>query len=843
MRKVSGRLNFKGSGRYFIPGFSALPKDKPPRHSGGKTLNWKSLLLPLLMGMCPVSLFANTIYFPQVAFGGGYSTTFVILNTGTNAVSGPLNFYTPAGSIRGDLSTQLNIPVGGSVRVTVPNTGPLTIAWAQFVAGSGKVQGVSTFDLRTTDGTLITSAGVLGIEGSTRFVIPVDVTQTGSTGLAISNASGTSLSLNLQLISEDGTLVMTGADRRFQPLGARAQVADFITNIFPQLATTTFKGTLSIEAPPGTSIGALAATALMVKENKLAALPVIAAGSAATTLEFPQVAFGDGYTTTLTIVNTSSTAVAGTLRFYSQSGAVRQDLAATVNIPAGGSFRDVLPDVGALTVVWGELIVTAGAVQGVAVFELRGSDGTLITTAGVPAVQPGNGYTLPIDTSGTSSTGIAVADAQDSTLNVGYRLTKEDGSVANAAATARYTALAARGQASDFATNIFPQIDANFRGTLSMETANGSSVNSLAAAAVTVKEGLLSALPVIPDTISACKLPEAANRGDIGLGFPRYFLRMPTTGTVRAKVLFVDFSDAPASQTPQQVFSVINPGAPQYYYTVSYGRLNYVLDPYFVWLRMSKPSTGYGWSSLTAALHQAYIQEAVSLADPSVDFSNVDIVIVMANPAATALPNGPAFTGGNYSADGKTFYNAVTSGADLTYWGSRWLNHEAGHTMGLVDLYAFRGDTHRFVGGFDMMGLISGLAPEYLAYDRWLLGWLDDAQISCQLNSDSTVTLTAIEQPGGIKAVMVPTGPTSLVVVESRRTLGFDSGLTKTGALVYTVDSSVLSGNGPMQVYPNLTDKYQSPLMTGDQVTVGKVTITVTHATSSGDTVRVVVAP
>jgi hypothetical protein len=92
---------------------------------------------------------------------------------------------------------------------------------------------------------------------------------------------------------------------------------------------------------------------------------------------------------------------------------------------------------------------------------------------------------------------------------------------------------------------------------------------------------------------------------------------------------------------------------------------------------MSKPSTGYGWSSLTAALHQAYIQEAVSLADPSVDFSNEDIVIGMANPAATALSYGPAFTGGSYSADGKTFYNAATSGADLTYWGSRWLNHEA----------------------------------------------------------------------------------------------------------------------------------------------------------------------
>src|SRR5262249_41081528 len=96
----------------------------------------------------------------------------------------------------------------------------------------------------------------------------------------------------------------------------------------------------------------------------------------------------------------------------------------------------------------------------------------------------------------------------------------------------------------------------------------------------------------------------------------------------------------------------------------------------------------------TFALHRTYIQEAVTLADPNVDFSTSDIVVVIANPAAVALPNGPAFTGstqaGGYSADGKTFYNAATSGADLPLWGALWLNHEVGDTMGLVVCFSGR---------------------------------------------------------------------------------------------------------------------------------------------------------
>ena len=64
------------------------------------------LLFTLFVALFPVSLFSNTLYFPQVAFGGGYSTTFAIVNTGTTGVSGRLNLFSQSGTLRSDLGGQ-----------------------------------------------------------------------------------------------------------------------------------------------------------------------------------------------------------------------------------------------------------------------------------------------------------------------------------------------------------------------------------------------------------------------------------------------------------------------------------------------------------------------------------------------------------------------------------------------------------------------------------------------------------------------------------------------------------------------------------------------------------------
>jgi M6 family metalloprotease-like protein len=365
-------------------------------------------------------------------------------------------------------------------------------------------------------------------------------------------------------------------------------------------------------------------------------------------------------------------------------------------------------------------------------------------------------------------------------------------------------------------------------------------------------------LPAAPTglvTVSAteCQLPEVARRGDVGLGFPRAAVRMPTTGKPRAVVLFVDFPDAQAQETTQQTLARISEGT-TFFSAVSYGRLDLQLDAHPVWLRMSKPSGDYSFErGLTFALHRDYIREAVSLADPAVNFSGASAVYVMANPQARKISFGPAFTaqpGWGVTADGTTIFNGVTSGYDLNNWGFIWLNHEVGHTMTLVDLYAFDGTSqesnHRFVGDWSFMGDTAGRAWEPLAYERWLLGWLDNEQISCATAGSGDVVLTPIERRGGSKAVMVRTGNSTAVLVESRRKEGYDSKSLSEGLLVYTVDTAIRSGEGPVVVQSlraNDPSKSQAPLRPGETLTIGKVTITHVSSSADGDTVTVTVAP
>jgi hypothetical protein len=130
------------------------------------------------------------------------------------------------------------------------------------------------------------------------------------------------------------------------------------------------------------------------------------------------------------------------------------------------------------------------------------------------------------------------------------------------------------------------------------------------------------------------------------------------------------------------------------------------------------------------------------------------------------------------------------------------------------------------------------------AFERWQLGWLDDGQIICQTAGEATSALSAVEQPGGPKAVIVPTGATSALVVESRRALGYDAAISKAGALVYRVDTSIASGAGPIQVLPERDDDLfydQAPLAAGESFTLCNVTITVVEARDDGDTLRVTV--
>ena len=361
-------------------------------------------------------------------------------------------------------------------------------------------------------------------------------------------------------------------------------------------------------------------------------------------------------------------------------------------------------------------------------------------------------------------------------------------------------------------------------------------------------------VPVV-DKTAACKLPIADGRGDVSIGgWPRIADRMRTTGTINVQVIMVDFPDAIAKMTPQSAFAMIS-GASATFNELSYGKMNYNLIPNYKWYRMKSNSTSYAPLNKSFQNQRAYIAEALEMADPDVDFSNSDAFVILANPDSTGIgDSGPAFAsvfGRGFTLDGKYIANGVTSSHDLNFWKSIWLNHETTHTMGLVDVYAATPgggtdywDWHRYAGQFSLMGWSSfdANAPGLFAYERWYLGWLDDNQIGCT-TADTTQLITPVESTGGIKALIIPLTKTKEIVIESRRPIGLDKNLKKSGAVIYLVDSTKQSGMGPVQVYPidlkNDPTYLNAPRAVGESVMLEGYTITVSASDSSGDTVSV----
>ena len=163
----------------------------------------------LLIAFCfvPTSLFSNKLYFPEVPFGGAYTPSVVLMNMGMTSVSSDFQVYDQAGTLLRSIPT--TVPAGGSTRLSITDPQPSVISsWAIFDAGAETVRGAATFDVRSTTGALIDTAGVLGVEAANDFAFPVDVAENGiasNTGFAIVSVNPKNkVTFGLQLMSESG---------------------------------------------------------------------------------------------------------------------------------------------------------------------------------------------------------------------------------------------------------------------------------------------------------------------------------------------------------------------------------------------------------------------------------------------------------------------------------------------------------------------------------------------------------------------------------------------------------------------------------------------------------------
>lgn len=229
---------------------------------------------------------------------------------------------------------------------------------------------------------------------------------------------------------------------------------------------------------------------------------------------FAHLAFGQGFTTLFTLLNTGSTPVVGSLILTGQdgtplnaslTGATESALApaheavsansTAISIPPGGvrfvTASAVNPD-DPLKSGWARLESTGGTPTGVSTFQLT-SDGRLASIAGVLASDTVENATVPIDDDVPAErmTGYAVANPGSEAITIKAVTLKEDGT----AGAALQSIILGPGQQKAQFVFQDPAASSVFKGSLVLMGQNGQ---KFAVVALVQNQGLYTAIPVVP---------------------------------------------------------------------------------------------------------------------------------------------------------------------------------------------------------------------------------------------------------------------------------------------------------------------------------------------------------
>jgi hypothetical protein len=273
-------------------------------------------------------LTSSPLYFPQLADGGGYTTTVILSNTsgatetGTISISdddgAPLSVGPVGGTVGSTFS--YSIPAGGTFIFQTDGSPSLVRVGSVKVAadsGSNAPVGVGVFSFSPA-GILVTESGIPSSVPTTRARLYVDMSNGHDTGLAISSPGSEPITVTLQAFDE--TAGNAGNGPATVNLPANGHVAAFVGQLISGLFDG-FTGVLDLTSSSPFVPLTLRSLTNGRGEFLLTTFPTAdLTQPAPTPIVFPQIADGGGYTTQFIFISAGGGASVS-LDFIDDNGA------------------------------------------------------------------------------------------------------------------------------------------------------------------------------------------------------------------------------------------------------------------------------------------------------------------------------------------------------------------------------------------------------------------------------------------------------------------------------------------------------------------------------------------